>query len=65
MHNVVLLANQNKKLFLENQYQKQKYKNALYIIKKDVLTNNKAQNLIEIDKSSYIMIVEKILSKVQ
>ena len=65
MHNTVLLANQNEKLFTENQHQKQKQaQRCLYIAKEGVLTGNEAQNLIEIGKSSHMMAVEKISSGV-
>ena len=66
MHNVILFANQNKKLFTENQCQKQKWaQRCSYIIKKGVLTGNEAQNLIEIDKSSHMVAVKKVSSRVQ
>ena len=66
MHNAVLLANQNEKLFTENQHQKQKWtQRCLYITREGVLTGNEAQNLIEIDESSHTVAVEKISSEVQ
>ena len=43
MHNAVLLASQNKKLFTENQHQKQKWaQKHLYIVREDVLTDSEA-----------------------
>ena len=43
MHNAVLLANQNEKLFTENQHQKQKWaQRHSYIAREDVLTDNEA-----------------------
>lgn len=66
MHNAVLLANQNKKLFTENQRQKQKQaQRRRYIAREGVLTGIKAQNLIEIGESSRTAAVEEAASRVR
>ena len=65
MHNMVLLASQNEKLFTENQCQKRKRaQRCLYIAREGVLTGNEAQNLIEIGESSHMVVVEKVSSGV-
>lgn len=65
MHNAVLLTNQNKKLFTENQHQKQKQAHRRsYIAREGVLTGSEAQNLIEIDESSHTAAVEEAASRV-
>jgi len=56
MHNTVLLASQNKKLFVKNQCQKQKQaQRQSYIAREDVLTDSEAQSLIEMSDNDDMM----------
>ena len=66
MHNAVLLASQNKKLFIENQRQKWKQaQKQSYITREDILTDDEAQSLIEMSNNSDTMTVEEAVSGVQ
>ena len=66
MHNAVLLTNQNKKLFKENQRQKQKQaQRRRYIAREGVLTGSKAQKLIEIGESSHTAAIEEAVSGIR
>jgi hypothetical protein len=53
MNSAVLLMNENEKLRIENQHQKQKrVKKRSYILKGGVLTGAEAQSLIEKEQST-------------
>jgi hypothetical protein len=66
MHNAVLLASQNKKLFTENQRQKRKRaQRRSYIAREGVLTGGEAQNLIEIGNNGGTAAVEEAESGVR
>jgi len=66
MHNAVLLASQNEKLFVENQRQKQKRaQKQLYIAREDILTGGEAQILIEMGDNSSTAAVEEAASGVR
>ncbi len=66
MHNADLLTSQNDRLFTENHCQKRKWaQRHSYIAREGILTDNKAQSLIEISESSYTAAVEEAASGVQ
>lgn len=66
MHNAVLLASQNEKLFAENHRQKRKRaQRHSYIAREGVLTGGEAQSLIETDDNSGTAAVEEAASGVR
>jgi len=66
MHNAILLASQNKKLFIENQRQKRKRaQRRSYIAREDVLTNDEAQSLIEIGNNDDTTTIEETTSEIR
>ncbi len=66
MHNAVLLASQNKKLFIENQRQKWKWaQKQSYIAREGVLSGGKAQSLIEMNNNNSTATVEEAASGVR
>ena len=55
MHNAVLLASQNERLYTENQHQKQKWiEKRLYIVKGGVLTDAETWGLMENGDNSQV-----------
>ena len=65
MNSTVLLASQNKKLFTENQHQKQKKaQRQSYIAKKGILSDTQAQSLIENRENSCTEVIEGVESRI-
>jgi hypothetical protein len=66
MHNAILLANENEKLYVENQRQKRKRKQKrTYLKRGGVLSGAEGQSLIENSQNSRTEAVEDVLNSVQ
>ena len=66
MHNMIIFASQNKKLFVNNQHQKWKQaQRQSYIAREDVLTDSEAQSLIKMNDNNNMTTVEETANEVQ